>query len=173
MKIATFYGGALNDKTSVEYIETVNIGLFLADRNYTIKSGGYKGLMEAVSMGANISVNKVDIIGYTCESFGHWKGNAYLNKTIVCPNIYDRLEKLIKDSQLFVIQKGGIGTIAEIFLTLDIIRKQIENVPNIILIGDFWIDIFNSLKVIISEKELKLITIVKNYDEFSKLDIFK
>ena len=172
MKISTFFGGALNDTTTIEYNETIKIGKFLADKNYTIKSGGYKGLMQAISKGASLSDNKVNIIGYTCESFGHTTGNKYLTETIVCKDIYERLEKLIKDSDLFIIQKGSIGTLTELFLTLDNVRKQKENIPKIILIGDFWRDIFKVLDILISEKELNLITIVSNYDDFIKLDIF-
>lgn len=58
--------------------------------------------------------------------------------------------------------------LSELFLTLDIYRK-IDNKPKIILIGDFWKSIINSLKTIVSEKELNLLTIVSNYNEFIEI----
>lgn len=58
--------------------------------------------------------------------------------------------------------------LSELFLTLDIYRK-IDNKPKIILIGDFWIPIIESLKFIVSEKELNLLTIVLNYNELIKI----
>ena len=171
MKKATFFGGSMNDTSSVEYIETVKIGTYLADKNYNIISGGYRGLMEGISKGASLSNNKVHIIGYTCETFGHYSGNRYLTEEKKCSTIFTRLEKLIDSSDLYIIQKGGIGTLSELFLTLDIIRKYKENIPKIILIGSFWKTIFNSLKILITEKEFNLITFVDNYEEFTKIDI--
>jgi hypothetical protein len=51
---------------------------------------------------------------------------------------------------------------------LDVYRK-LDNKPKIILIGDFWKPIIDSLKTIVSEKELNLLTTVSNYDEFIKI----
>lgn len=165
---STFFGGAINDTTTTQYKETILIGKFLADKNYNIKSGGYRGLMEAVSYGASLSKNKINIIGYTCKSFGYTKGNKYLTETIVCDDVFIRLNNLILDSTLFIFQIGSIGMLSELFLTLDVYRK-LENKPKIILIGDFWKQIIVSLKPIVSEKEINLLTIVSNYDEFTTL----
>jgi hypothetical protein len=164
----TFFGGAMNDTTTTQYQETILIGKYLADKNYNIKSGGYRGLMEAISYGASLSENKVKIIGYTCKSFGYTKGNKYLTETIICDNIFDRLNYLITDSSAYIFQIGSIGMLSELFLTLDIYRK-IDNKPKIILIGDFWKPIIESLKIIVSEKELNLLTIVSNYNELIKI----
>lgn len=163
----SFFGGAINDTTTKPYSDTVLIGKFLADRNFNIKSGGYRGLMEAVSYGASLSNNKVDIKGYTCKTFGYTKGNKYLTETIICDDIYSRLKLLIEDTDLFITQIGSVGMLSELFLTLDVYRK-IKNPPKIILIGGFWKPIFESLSII-SEKDMKLITIVSDYSEFVKL----
>lgn len=165
--IATFFGGSQNITISKEYSDSILIGELLAEKGYIVKSGGYYGLMEAVSFGAfNKGCKNVE--GYTCSKFKYYKGNNYLTHNIICSDIYERLKHLIEESDLFIVQKGGIGTLSELFLTLDIIRKLTIK-PRIILIGDFWFDIFNSLKVLIPENEIKLITIVKDYDEFKEI----
>ena len=43
--------------------------------------------------------------------------------------------------------------------------------PKIILIGSFWIDIFNSMKCILSENDMKLFTIVADFEELKTLFI--
>lgn len=136
-KYATFFGGAINDTTTNEYYDSVLIGELLAENGYILKNGGYRGLMEAVTLGSNNKNGKS--IGFTCKSFGNIRGNKYLTEVVVCENIYERLNKLIEDSEIFIVQKGGYGTLSELFLTIDIIRKlPITKRPKIILFGKFW-----------------------------------
>jgi predicted Rossmann-fold nucleotide-binding protein len=49
MKSATIFGGGSKDRTTKEYIETEKIGELLAQSEYKVKSGGYYGIMEAIS----------------------------------------------------------------------------------------------------------------------------
>lgn len=160
---ATFFGGSFNDKETLEYKETILIGEFLSNKGYVIKNGGYYGLMEAISYGSH-SVGG-EQIGYTCKTFPSIKGNKYLSETIVCDDIYDRLKGLISDTDVFIVQRGGIGTLSELFLCLDIIRKKKEK-PSIFLIGSFWTNIFKELEYLIPEKDLFIIC--DNYSEFIK-----
>jgi uncharacterized protein (TIGR00725 family) len=167
-KTATFFGGALNDTTTKEYQETIQIGELLSEKGFLIKNGGYRGLMEAVSKG--ITSKGGIAIGYTVKTFHSTQGNKYLTNTVVCETLYDRLDSLIKNSELFIIQKGSIGTLAELFLAIDIVRKyQDVNIPKFILIGNFWKSIFKELSVLITEKDMKLINIVNDFEEFKVL----
>lgn len=157
---AAFFGGAKRDTETPEYLDSIKIGEILAKKGYIVKNGGYYGLMEAVSIGNEKA------IGYTCTSFGSARGNSYLSETIVCDDIYDRLRGLIEGTDLFIVQRGGIGTLAELFLTLDCVRKLKEK-PLIILVGEFWEDVINGFSKMISEKEMKLITIIKSIEELN------
>ena len=140
---AAFFGGAKSDRTTKEYSDTIRIGEILYENGYEVKCGGYYGLMEAISIGNRYA------IGVICRSIGPDNGNIYLNDTIITEDIYDRLRILIEDTDLFIVQKGGLGTLAELFLTLDIMRKR-KNVSRIILIGEFWRDIFNSINILLN-----------------------
>jgi uncharacterized protein (TIGR00725 family) len=139
MKSVAFFGGALNITDSKEYLDSIEIGKFLANKNYIVKNGGYRGLMEAVSKGAKEAGGEV--IGYTCYSFGSIEGNKYLTDVQPAIDLFDRLRELIILSDMFVVQKGAFGTMAELFLTLDFIRKM-KDKPNVYLLGDMWKDIF-------------------------------
>lgn len=167
MKIATFFGGAVNNTTTQEYSDSIRIGEILAEKGYLVKNGGYRGLMEAVSKGA-ASKNGF-VIGYTCKSFGSTKGNAYLSTNVRCDDIFDRLRKLFRDTKVFVVQKGGIGTLTELFLCLDLIRKEKINAPKIILIGAFWKDILNALSALVPQNEIDLLQICTNIEDLNEL----
>ena len=159
IKYAAFFGGAKPDQYSEEYYDSVKIGEILAEKGYIVKNGGYQGLMEAVSKGSG------NAIGYLCKTFGNGGGNEYLNKTVVTDDIYDRLRYLISDTSLFIIQKGSFGTLAELFLTLDIVRKIKGERPKIILIGDVWRDVIYGIHTLVSDTEIELITIVEDVEE--------
>ncbi len=134
-KYATLFGGGLNDRNTLEYTETILIGELLAEKGYIVKNGGYRGLMEAVSKGV---ANKNGFsIGYTCETFNYTKGNKYLSELNVEKDIYNRLRSLMLDSSVFIIQKGGIGTLSELTLLLDNIRKM-DNPPKILIVSETW-----------------------------------
>lgn len=105
--IASVFGGSRKDTTSKEYLDTVLIGNLLSIKGYKVKSGGYYGIMEAISK----EVSEMDgvAIGHTCKSFPSTTGNSYLTETKPADDIYDRLRMLISETDLFIIQKGGIA----------------------------------------------------------------
>ena len=131
-KYATLFGGGHRDTTSIEYKETILIGKLLADKGYVIKNGGYFGLMEAVSKGA--SENNGEVLGFTCRTFRTIKGNDYLTKNYPCDDLYIRLKCLLEESEVFIVQRGGLGTLSEIATLLDEARKM-EAPPKIYVTG--------------------------------------
>lgn len=167
----TIFGGSKNITNSKEYIETIEIGKFLAEKGYTIQSGGYYGVMEAVSIGAT-SVTDGKALGYTCQSFPSSKGNKYLTGTIVCKDIFDRLRELTGNTNLFVIQKGSVGTLTELFLVMDKLRREKPEDGRIILIGSFWVEMMNSLSPLFGDESSffeNIVTIVDGVEDFKNL----
>ena len=115
MKFATTFGASKSTQNSLEYNEGIKLGKFLSQNGYIVKCGGYQGLMEAVSKGVYEAGGKC--IGVTIELFDKFRPkNPYLYKKIVCKDLYERLKNLIEGSELFIAQKGSIGTLNEIFM---------------------------------------------------------
>ncbi len=114
MKYATTFGASkIYDEDS--YNEGVELGKFLAEEGYIVKCGGYLGLMEAVSKGVNEAGGK--IIGIGLRQFESERTvNGYLREKIIAKDLFDRLRLLTKDSELFVVQSGSIGTLNELFM---------------------------------------------------------
>lgn len=162
-KIATTFGGAINDTTTKEYQESILIGKLLSSKSFMVRNGGYRGLMEGISKG--VYENKGFVTGITCSTFKSTKGNQYLTRNVVATDIFDRLKLLIEESNVFIVQRGGVGTLSEISLVIDIARK-LENPPKIYLIGDIWKQIFET---ILNDKEKELLTFCLNYKEFETI----
>jgi uncharacterized protein (TIGR00725 family) len=161
-KYATVFGGGFRDTTTIEYQESILIGKLLSDNGYVVKNGGYYGIMEAVSKGA--SENGGIVIGFTCRSFSSTKGNPYLSLNIKSDDTYDRLRELITGSEIFIVQKGGLGTLSEVITLLDEARK-VEHPPKIYVMGSIWKEVFTTLKLIMNEKEQALVEFCENYEE--------
>jgi uncharacterized protein (TIGR00730 family) len=164
--ISTVFGGGYKDTSTQEYKDTILIGKLLASKGYKVKSGGYYGIMEAVSKG--VSEMGGVVIGHTCKAFPTTKGNLYLTETIPANDIYDRLRMLISETDVFIFQKGGIGTLSELFLVLDVSRKM-KNKPKVYLVGDFWHGILGSVSFLFNTGEDKLYTIINDFQELGDL----
>lgn len=147
-KTVTFFGGAQNNTKTKEYTETIEIGKVLSQHFDVLFCGGYRGLMEAVCIGFDRTK-----IGVTCQSFGSAEGNSYLDHTIKEADIYSRLRSLILPttnlSDLYILQTGGIGTLSELFLVLDVLRKEKLTIPKVVLYGEFWEFIYDMPKHIV------------------------
>ncbi len=167
-KYAALFGGSGNNTNSKEYLETIEIGSFLASQGYTVKNGGYEGMMEAVSKGTTESGGKA--IGITCRQVGPTEGNRYLSETIATEKLYDRLKLLIENTSIFIVQRGGIGTLSEVFLALDIIRKEPQGQrPKMYFVGAIWDNCIDSLKsTLIPAKEHCLFQVVKDVPALRK-----
>lgn len=168
MKYAALFGGSKNDKNSKEYIQTLEIGKYLAELGYTVKNGGYGGMMEAVSKG--VVQNGGKSIGVTCSQVSFEIGNEYLSEVIATDKLYDRLKILIEETSIFIVQKGGIGTLAEAFLVLDIMRKERRNLPpNVFFVGNVWNLFIQELKdKFISKSEHQLFKICVTLEELKE-----
>ncbi len=135
MSFITTFGSSTLDEGTKEYAEGVEIGRFLAGEGYTIKCGGYGGLMEAISKGVKEGGGRC--IGVTLEHFeAKREKNPYLSEKIVCKTIYERLEKLIEGSEAFVVQNGSLGTLNELFLVWTIAYIGLDTSFKIYCIGE-------------------------------------
>ncbi len=115
MRVATTFGASQMLPESKEYEEGTRLGAFLAKKGFVVKCGGYGGLMEAVSAGVRRAAG--ECIGITLEAFeARRPPNPNLSHKIVAKSLYERLQLLIEGSELFVAQKGSIGTLNEIFM---------------------------------------------------------
>ncbi|QCT94780.1 LOG family protein [Caminibacter mediatlanticus TB-2] len=161
MKFATTFGASKVEDERL-YKEGIELGKFLAKKGYIVKCGGYGGLMEAVSRG--VREEGGEVIGITLKQFEDIRDkNPYLTNKIVANDLYERLKLLIEGSEVFIIQKGSIGTLNELFMVWALKYGLGYNI-RICLIGYENLENYN----FIPKERLKDIEIYKNLEEFKK-----
>ncbi|HXI93207.1 MAG TPA: LOG family protein, partial [Blastocatellia bacterium] len=109
----TVFGGSRCGPDAAEYKEALRLGRLLVEAGFDVCSGGYAGVMEAISRGAHEAGGHV--IGVTMEQFKS-APNPYLKKIEPSADFYARLQILIRDSAGYIALRGGMGTVTEISL---------------------------------------------------------
>ena len=143
MRISVF-GGSQPKEDSTAYGEAMELGKMLAQRGHTVLTGGYIGVMEAVSRGAHEASGHV--IGVTCEDIEAWrpiKANAWVMEEIRKKTLVERLHTLIHESDAALALPGGPGTLTEISVMWNLMIVESLHRRPLILIGDGWQSVFD------------------------------
>ena len=138
-KIISVYGSSQPKPGSPDYQLGYRVGQLLAQAGFTAQTGGYGGLMEAVSHGANEAGGHV--IGVTSaqiEAYRVIPPNPWIHEEIKYDTLRDRLLHLLLHCDGAIVLPGGIGTLAEIALHWNFV--QVDEVPKnpLILLGELW-----------------------------------
>lgn len=134
-KVVTIFGSSRPKEDSKEYQEAEILGRKLSSAGLSVCTGGYRGIMEAVSKGA--SQSDVNIIGVTSAIFSPTP-NQYVNMQVHTMTLYERLEKLIELGSGYIILKGGTGTLVEFALVWELMNKNMVPEKPIIAVTEFW-----------------------------------
>ena len=143
MKVSVF-GGSQPKEDSTAYAEAMELGRLLAERGHTVLTGGYIGVMEAVSRGANESGGHV--IGVTCEDIEAWrpiKANSWVMEEIRKKTLVERLHTLIHECDAALALPGGAGTLTEISLLWNLMIVESLHRRPLILVGGGWQSTFD------------------------------
>jgi len=128
-------------------------------------SGGYSGVMEAVSRGAAEAGGAA--IGVTMEIFGSLPPNPFLTSEIRSRNFFERLEILTSKADGFIALRGGMGTLTEIGLVWNMLQTRTMLHKPLILLGALWRPLLLAVSdhLVISPKDLDLLHFVQSADE--------
>ncbi len=125
-----------------EYETAYRLGKLLGENGFGVCTGGYQGIMDAVSKGA--AENGQEAIGITVQTF-HANVSANLTKEIRCDTLFERIEKLIENGDGFIILRGGTGTLVELSILWEMInKKMLENKP-ISCHGKMWESLLDTM----------------------------
>jgi len=143
MNISVF-GGSQPREDSTAYAEAKELGRLLAERGHTVLTGGYIGVMEAVSRGAHEAGGHV--IGVTCEEIEAWrpvKANAWVKEEWKKKTLIERLQALIHECDAGIALPGGAGTLTEITLMWNLMIVESIHRRPLILVGSGWQSTFD------------------------------
>jgi uncharacterized protein (TIGR00725 family) len=134
-KIVTVFGSSRPCGGDVEYEEARELGKALARRGFAVCSGGYGGVMEAVSRGAKEMGGKT--YGVTAEFFSR-KANEWVDVEVRKKTWEERLFGLVEMGDGFVACKGGTGTLVELAVVWEMLNKSVMKAKPCVVYGDFW-----------------------------------
>ena len=145
MNISVF-GSSEPKEGSSAYTEARELGRLLAQRGYTVLTGGYVDTMEAVSRGAAEAGGHV--IGVTCKDIERSRGvvaNKWVLEEWKKDTLIQRLQSLVEGCDAAIALPGGPGTLTEISLMWNLMI--INSLPRrpLILIGGGWKTIFEQI----------------------------
>lgn len=162
---ATTFGSSRLNHSTKEYQDGIKIGAFLAQKGFTVKCGGYGGLMEAVSRG--VKEEGGVCIGYGLAFFDARRPkNPYIDEMVVCEDLFDRIRGLVEKSKLFIIQMGEIGTLNELFYVWCLKYAKIDTDFRICVIGCDWSELIKLPMV--SEENFAMLELYEDGDDFIK-----
>jgi hypothetical protein len=168
--IVAVFGSSQGEPGTKAYNEARMLGKLLAEAGLDVMTGGYCGTMEAISLGA--SEAGAQTYGVSCEDIERWRPlgvNPWVHTEIRTENLNRRLEILTRQPDAMIALPGGIGTLVEIMLSLNLmVVKSIPTRP-LILIGQEWHASFSALfennSAFISENNRDLVHFAQSNEE--------
>jgi uncharacterized protein (TIGR00725 family) len=133
--IITVFGSSRPRAGEPDYEEARRLGSELAVRGFQVCSGGYAGVMEAVSRGAKEAGGRTIAITST---FFRTKANPWVDEEHAASTWQERLFELIRFGEGYVACKGGTGTLVELAVVWEMLNKGVMAGKPFITLGDFW-----------------------------------
>jgi uncharacterized protein (TIGR00725 family) len=134
-RIITVFGSSRPGEGDADYAEARELGRCLAERGFAVCSGGYGGVMEAVSRGAKEAGGRT--YGVTADFFGR-KVNMWIDVEVRKKTWEERLFELVRRADGFVACKGGTGTLVELAVVWEMLNKSVMTAKPFAVLGDFW-----------------------------------
>lgn len=144
--IVTVFGSSRPREGSPDYEEARVLGRALAKHGFAVCSGGYAGIMEAVSRGAKEAGGKT--YGVTAAFFKSAKLNSWIDVEVRKETWEDRLFELIRMGHGFVACKGGTGTLVELAVVWEMLNKSVIPRKPFAVLGSFWEPILERVRLV-------------------------
>ena len=142
-RMITVFGSSRPREDDADYQEAFQLGCALGKAGFDVCTGGYGGVMEAVSRGAKTS--GATTYGVTTEFF-EVRANGWIDREIRMDGWQQRLFELIRMGDGFVACKGGTGTLAEIAVVWEMLNKAVITGKPFVVLGDFWLPIVERVR---------------------------
>jgi len=182
-KAITVFGSARLKKDSKDYKLCEEFTKKLSIKGYSIITGGGPGIMEAANKGSyegaslNIYPN-IKSIGIGIELPFESGNNDFISHgySMSLKYFFIRKTMLINYSDAFLVFKGGLGTLDELFEAWTLMQTgKIKKRPIYLVNSEYWSGLIDWIKTTmieqsktVSKKDLNLIHVIDNFDEIQK-----
>lgn len=173
IKNITFFGYSDAKPTERLYQQAFKIAQLLASKGYVIVNGGGPGIMDAATQGAESVGGETLAITFYPKNAPGFEGRYPKNitdKEIRTGNYIERMFKLLEHGDLYIIFKGGTGTLSEFATAWCLGRLYFGCHKPFILYGNFWKEVIQVLKknFFLRGEEEKIFKIVTSPEEILK-----
>jgi uncharacterized protein (TIGR00730 family) len=134
-QVVTVFGSGRPGPEDPQYASARALGAALAEQGWVICTGGYAGVMEAVSRGAKEAGGRT--IGVTHKTSSS-RANPWVDEEIRVGNWQERLFELIARGNGYVACPGGTGTLVELAVVWEMLNKRLMRPKPMIVLGQFW-----------------------------------
>jgi len=141
--IVTVFGSSRPREGDTDYEEARALGRVLAENGFAVCTGGYGGVMAAVSRGAKEAGGKT--YGVTAAFFSA-NANPWVDSEIRVATWQERLFELIRLGDGFVACKGGTGTLVELAVVWEMVNKSVMIGKPVAVLGEFWSPILECVR---------------------------
>ncbi len=131
------YGSATVQPGEPVYTLAFELGRALATGGADVMTGGYSGVMEACSRGAAEAGGHT--VGVTVELFeARGPANAWVRERVHTADLFERLRTIVTRADGFLVLPGSVGTLAELFLTWNLLAAGGRPAAPFVLVGEPW-----------------------------------
>lgn len=169
----SIFGSARLKPETKYYKMAVDIAYKLGKEGYGVITGGWPGIMEAGSKGANTA--GAPSIGLTIKLPHEEVANPYVDRDKDLRFNYFHIRKVMfrRYAQAFIAMPGWFGTFDELFETLTLVQtNKMAKFPVVLVWSDFWWPMVSWIKEVvltefqtISPEDMDLFSIVDSAEE--------
>jgi len=141
-RIITVFGSSRVRAGSAEYDEAFALGRALAASGMGVCSGGYGGVMEAVSRGAREAGGEA--VAVTARTF-RGRANSWVTHEVRVDGWQERLFELVRRGQGYVVCPGGTGTLVELAVVWEMLNKGLMRSKPLAVLGGFWLPVIEQV----------------------------
>jgi uncharacterized protein (TIGR00730 family) len=134
----TVFGSSRPRTGDPDYEEARLLGAALARQGFVVCSGGYGGVMEAVSRGAKEAGGQTTAV--TAKVF-RGRVNQWVDEYRAVDSWEERLFELVRCGHGFVACKGGTGTLVELAVVWEMLNKGFLRGKPFVVLGNFWVPV--------------------------------
>lgn len=166
-----FFGFADTGENDPLYWAAYQVGKKVAEAGFTVVEGGGPGVMLASGKGGKEGGGKV--IGVTLKApaemvmFREHSPENPIDQEIVTKTYVERTLKLMEVGDVYIIFKGGSGTISEFGMAWGLARLYFGHHKPLILYGGHWYPIMEAIarNMPLRDEELRVYEIVTTPDQ--------
>jgi Predicted Rossmann fold nucleotide-binding protein len=120
----------------------MQLGIKLGRSGWDVLTGGHQGLMAAICRGVRAGGGHVR--GITLERFPTPPDN-HLHEEVRAKNFFERMQILIEQTEAWLVLPGGLGTLAELAMSWDLLAIGVLEPRPLLLYGENWAPLLKTL----------------------------